>query len=166
LSEIVDRFKREPIEHITWYLLKKPAAYWSWSIVAGQGDVFVYPVSKTPYWDEFFFRASHRLMQILHEPIILLGLFGCVMALFPAAARLIRPGGVATARFTSLLLIYYTALHMIGFPEPRYAIPLRPFLYGMSVFAVGLIWAYVKLCWAARNTLPVPAVQGDRNHAC
>jgi hypothetical protein len=165
LREAYHRFRSEPAGHLAWYLIKKPIAFWSWDIVQGQGDVFVYPVSKTPYWDHAIFRVSHRLMRIVHEPLVLLGLFGCVMAWLPLLPRFIGPVGAATARFTSLLLAYYTALHMIGFPEPRYAIPLRPFLYGMSLFAVGQIWAQVKYRWAARNTLPFPAAQGDHNHA-
>ena len=146
---------------MTWYLIKKPIAFWSWGMVQGQGDVFVYPVSKNPYWDQPLFRVSHRLMRIVHEPLVLLGLFGCVMAWFPASTRRIGPLGAATVRFTSLLLVYFTALHMIGFPEPRYAVPLRPFLYGMSLFTGGLIYAHLKCRWAARNRQSFSAAQGD-----
>ena len=166
LREVCHRFRSAPEAHVVWYLIKKPIAFWSWDIVQGQGDVFVYPVSKSPYWDQPLFRVSHRLMRIVHEPLVLLGLFGCVMAWFPASTRRIGPVGAATVRFTSLLLAYYTALHMIGFPEPRYAVPLRPFLYGMSLFAVGLIYAHLKCRWAARNRQSFSAAQGDRNLAC
>lgn len=163
LSEIVDRFRREPIEHITWYLLKKPMAFWSWDIVQGQGDVFVYAVSKTPYWDQPIFQMQHGFMRSLHELLVLLGLLGCVMAWLPTAVQHQNPAGAATARFISLLLIYYTALHMLGFPEPRYAIPLRPFLYGMSLFSACMMWVHVRSRLAGRHAIHATAAHGDGN---
>jgi 4-amino-4-deoxy-L-arabinose transferase-like glycosyltransferase len=163
LSEIVDRFRREPIEHIAWYLLRKPMAFWSWDIVQGQGDVFVYAVSKTPYWDQPIFSVSHGFMRSLHALLVLLGLLGCVMAWLPAVVQRLSPGGVATARFISLLLTYYTALHMLGFPEPRYSIPLRPFLYGMSLFAASMMWAHVRFRLAGRHAIQATAVHGGGN---
>ena len=161
LSEIVDRFRREPIEQIAWYLLKKPMAFWSWDIVQGQGDVFVYAVSKTPYWDQPIFRFSHGFMRSLHALLVLLGFLGCVMACLPAAVQRLSSVGAATARFISLLLTYYTALHMLGFPEPRYSVPLRPFLYGMCLFAASMMWTHVRLRLAGRHAIQATAVHGD-----
>jgi hypothetical protein len=40
-----------------------------------------------------------------------------------------------------LLLIYYTAFHMIGDPFPRYSTPLRPFLHGLALFT---LWPLVR----------------------
>ena len=142
LSEIADRFRHEPIEHITWYLFKKPAAYWSWDIVPGPGDVFALPVTRTPYWENGFFMLSHRMMKCLHTLVTLFGLMGCILAWVPAAERRFDRFGLASARFFSLLLAYYTALHVIGAPFPRYSIPLRPFLYGMGAFAAAWAWGW------------------------
>ena len=163
LKEIADRFRRQPAEHAFWYLVKKPMAFWSWNIVQGQGDVFVYPVSKTPYWDQPIFQMHHGFMRSLHAPLVLLGLLGCVMAWLPAAVQQLSPVGAATARFISLLLTYYTTLHMLGFPEPRYSIPLRPFLYGMSLFAASMMWTHVRLRLAGRHAIQATAVHGDGN---
>jgi hypothetical protein len=143
--------------------VKKPMAFWSWNIVQGQGDVFVYPVSKTPYWNQPIFQMHHGFMRSLHAPLVLLGLLGCVMAWLPAAAQQLSPVGAATARFISLLLTYYTALHMFGFPEPRYSIPLRPFLYGMSLFAACMIWVQMRFRLAGRHAIQTTAVHGDGN---
>lgn len=140
LTAIIDRFRQEPLEHVTWYLLKKPAAYWSWDIVAGQGDIFVYRVTRTPYWEQDFFILSHRIMKLLHPLIVVLGLMGCILVWIPAAVLRLEGTGLALVRFTALLLVYYTALHVIGAPFPRYSIPLRPFLYGMSIFSAAWVW--------------------------
>lgn len=150
LTAIIGRFQREPLEHVVWYLLKKPAVYWSWDIVAGQGDIFVYRVTRTPYWEQDFFILSHRIMKLLHPLIVALGLMGCILVWIPAAVPRLEGTGLALARLTALLLVYYTALHVIGAPFPRYSIPLRPFLYGMGVFTVALSWR-----WGRRWFLPV-----------
>jgi hypothetical protein len=163
LNEIADRFLSKPAEHAFWYLVKKPMAFWSWDIVQGQGDVFVYAVSKTPYWDQPIFEMQHGLMRCLHALLVLSGLFGCVLVWFTAAVQRLNPLGTATARFISLVLIYYTALHMLGFPEPRYSIPLRPFLYGMSLFAVRMIWVRLRFRFEGRNAIQVAAVHEDGN---
>jgi hypothetical protein len=163
LNEIADRFLSKPAEHAFWYLVKKPMAFWSWDIVQGQGDVFVYAVSKTPYWDQPIFEMQHGLMRCLHAFLVLSGLFGCVLVWFTAAVQRLNPLGTATARFISLVLIYYTALHMLGFPEPRYSIPLRPFLYGMSLFAVRMMWVRLRFSFEGRNAIQVTAVHEDGN---
>jgi hypothetical protein len=56
------------------------------------------------------------------------------MAWFPLSRIGVNQNPLFTARATSLLLIYYTALHIIGAPFPRYLVPLRPFLYGLALF--------------------------------
>jgi hypothetical protein len=161
LQEIVQRLQREPAGHLSWYLLKKPIAYWSWNIVQGQGDIFVYPVLKTPYWENELFKQSHRLMQLLHQPLVLLGCLGLILVWHPAAAKRLDSLGLAISRFFSLLLIYFTALHMVGAPFPRYSIPLRPFLYGMSILPVAWSWQWLSQRMAKGNRLFTSANQNQ-----
>ena len=134
LKEIASRFAQEPLRHAKWYLLDKPGAFWSWNMIPGFGDAFVYPVSSSPYFHNKFFRITHRLMYGLHYPLIVLALFGCFMAWFPLTRLDLTQGSLLIARFCSLLLIYYTLIHMVGVPFPRYSVPLRPYLYGMALF--------------------------------
>lgn len=138
LSEIMDRFHREPLAMTTWYLLKKPIMFWSWNIVAGQGDVFVYPVAQSPYSSDPLFMWSHRVMKWMHTPLVLLGMFGALIVWLPLTGNM-NPRERGVARLISLLLIYYTVLHMIGAPFPRYSVPLRPFLYAMGAFGAAFI---------------------------
>ena len=83
LKEISNRFSQAPSRHAKWYLLDKPKVFWSWNIIQGSGDAFIYPVSSSPYFHNTFFRITHRLMCVLHYPIMLLALFGCFIAWFP-----------------------------------------------------------------------------------
>lgn len=153
VTEIVERFRQAPVEHSVWFFFKKPISFWSWNIVAGQGDVFIYPVQRTPYSDEPPFVWSHRLMKFLHLPLVCLGLLGCILSWLPAVTRKLGPEAVPVVRFISLLLIYFTALHVVGAPFPRYSIPLRPFIYGMAIFSTAFLWDHVRnraQSWYAR----------------
>jgi 4-amino-4-deoxy-L-arabinose transferase-like glycosyltransferase len=144
LAEIVERFRKAPLEHAIWFFIKKPVAFWSWNIVQGQGDVFIYSVDRSPYYDDPLFVWSHRLMKLLHFPLMGLGTIGCVLVWLPAATRKIGPEVMPVLRFISLLLIYFTALHVVGAPFPRYSIPLRPFIYGMAIFSTAFLWNHAR----------------------
>jgi 4-amino-4-deoxy-L-arabinose transferase-like glycosyltransferase len=162
LKEISERFSQEPWKYAAWYFLKKPVAFWSWSIVQGHGDVFINPVKQTPYWEESIFIYSRLLMKALHAPFVILGAIGCLLAWVPAMGKVISSQTVALSRFISMVLIYFTALHMIGAPFPRYSIPLRPFLYGMALFAAAMIGYAIKSRWASRpNRGSRMALEGD-----
>lgn len=144
LKELSRRFSEEPGKHLRWFILGKPVAFWSWNTVQGVGDAFIYPVSQSPYFYDPYFRWSHHLMHGLHWPTVILAFFGCLMAWFPLSRMGMKDNSVFAARVTSLLLIYYTTLHVIGAPFPRYSIPLRPFLYGLSLFPFYLLILSVK----------------------
>jgi len=134
LKEILSRFVQAPLRHAKWVLLDKPRVFWSWNMIQGFGDAFVYPVSSSPYFHNTFFRITHRLMYALHYPFVVIALFGCLMAWSPLTRIGLSQESLLMARLCSLLLIYYTLIHMVGAPFPRYSVPLRPFLYGMALF--------------------------------
>jgi len=140
LNEIQKRVRAEPVKYFRWYLIKKPFAYWSWNIVQGQGDVFIYSVSKTPYASNLIFQWTHKMMHFLHWPLVLLSLIGSLLVwIFPHILSGTK-NTIFVARFVSVLLLYFTLLHMIGAPFPRYSVPLRPFQYGMALYC--LCWVY------------------------
>lgn len=136
LNEIVNRFQSKPIEQILWFVVKKPVALWSWNMVQGHQEVFVYEVSSTPYQDDGLFRLTHRLSRALHWPIIGLAFMGLWIAWFTSLPYDATKPKLLLARFISALLIYFTLLHMVGAPFPRYATPLRPLLYAMAMFTL------------------------------
>jgi hypothetical protein len=89
-------------------------------------------------------------MKWLHVPMVAAAALGCLLVWLPAVTRTNGHETLFAARFVALVLLYFTALHMIGAPFPRYAIPLRPFLYGMAIFALAAAWDLVK----AHKTVP------------
>jgi len=145
VNEISRQFYVEPLKHIEWFALKKPVAFWSWNIVQGMGDVFVYPVLKSPYFYKKLFKGTHSLAYFLHRWLILLCIAGGLMIwALPASFFGLPQRSIIIARFTSVLLIYFTFIHMIGAPFPRYSVPLRPFMYGMALFVPYFLLRFLK----------------------
>jgi 4-amino-4-deoxy-L-arabinose transferase-like glycosyltransferase len=146
ISAVVNEFKEAPIEQLRWYILGKPLMLWSWNIIAGQGDVFVYPVVSTPYSYLPHFQATHAVMHATHWIFVVLMIGGIIIAWLPPVKSGFSNEAVFIARAISVLLLYHAAVMMIGFPEPRYAIPMRPFLYIMAMLpiAVAIRWILTK----------------------
>jgi len=136
LDEIVSRFQKQPVENILWFIFKKPIALWSWNLVEGYREVFIYEVSSTPYQDNRLFRLSYWLARLLHWPIVGLAFMGLWISWFTGRPYVNSTPKMLLARYISALLIYFTLLHMAGAPFPRYAVPLRPLLYAMAMFTL------------------------------
>jgi hypothetical protein len=43
-----------------------------------------------------------------------------------------------------MLLLYFTLIHMVGAPFPRYSFPLRPLFYGLALFPVQVLQASLR----------------------
>ncbi len=140
LDEIGRRFRADPGEELRWYLLGKPLWLWSWDMDEGGGDVFMYPVARSPYASSALLGLSHDVMHFLHWPLVLLALVGCLLVWLPPARGWMPAEALFPARLMSLLLFYNTALLMLLAPFVRYAIPFLPFLYAMAL--VGVYCAY------------------------
>jgi len=143
LKEISRRFFQEPLRHLKWFMVKKPFAFSSWNLVQGN-DIFVYRVANSPYFSDKVFEWTYRLMRSIHNIILLLCAFGCFAVWLPVSRFSLPKQAIFTARFISVLLIYFTLIHMIGAPFPRYSVPLRPLLYAMALFTLTLHKKYGK----------------------
>lgn len=144
LQEIKRRFTTEPVRHLKWYLYQKGIAYWSWHMVEGEDEHLIYPVTKSPYFDHPLFTATSGVMKILHWPLVLLGLCGTIFIWIPRFNKGYNGEQLLFIRSLSLLLIYFTAIHVITFPLPRYAIPIRPLLYTMAFVPIVPLQAWIK----------------------
>lgn len=155
VSEIGQRFRAAPGEELGWYLVGKPVWLWSWDITEGGGDVFIYPVLRSPYATSPAFRASHDLMEALHWPLVLLALCGCLLVWLPGARGWLTAEALFLARLASLLLFYNTAVLMVLAPFTRYSIPFLPIQYGMALTTL-----YVAAQWfKSRRKTPAGTFQ-------
>lgn len=149
LQEIRARFAAQPAEHARWYLIGKPVMFWAWTMAEGPGDVFVYPVLKTPYAELPHFYGTHWLMRTLHVPLLLLALVGTVLVWLPQKVHGLSDAGAFAGRGLALVLWYFTLLHMVGAPFPRYSVPLRPLEYGVALLP---LWRLAHIASAWRRT--------------
>jgi len=140
LREIGHRFRNEPLNYMRWYLIGKPSMFFSWDMIVGMGDVFIYPVITSPYHqNKGFFGFTHRAMKSIHGLLTLLALVTSIFVWFPFAKTTLSEKGLIVARFVSLVVLYFILVHIVGTPLPRYSVPLRPFIYGLSVLGICLM---------------------------
>jgi 4-amino-4-deoxy-L-arabinose transferase-like glycosyltransferase len=154
LRHIAGRFHAQPFRYLRWYLIGKPGYFLAWGHVQGW-DVLVYPVLHSPYYEDPLFRLMRVAMQLLHWPLMLLGLLGaglaCSRSWWPGADERAR----WAARLASALVGYGVAFHMVVAPFPRYGLPFRPLLYALALLALGIVWRRARPASARKLTRSV-----------
>ncbi len=144
LNEIYNRFHESPFEYIIWYMIGKPLMMFSWTIFEGMGDVFIYPVLKTPYANSNLFIFTHSIMQYLHYWLVGLAGIGCIAIWLPDNKHKLGVEQVFFSRCISILLIYFIVLHSICAPFSRYSIPMRPIVYALAMYGLWYLWNALK----------------------
>jgi len=162
MRAIYRQFKQNPTEETAWYLFGKPVMLWSWSSIAGAGDVFIYPTPISPYSNSQVFRITHAFMYGWRWPLVIAALLACVLVWLPITKRLFDNNQLFLLRAMSLLLFYNTGILMIGAPFPRYSIPFLPILFGMAIVFAFVAYRYLnklrqqsRAAYTAKQTLKV-----------
>lgn len=145
---ILIRAKENPSQYLNWYTWGKMDMLFSWGIIAGWGDIFVYPVKSSPYFSSHLFYDSRAAMLHTHYPISIIAILVIFWLWHPQAKQLLPEPTLYVGRYISALFLYFMAVHQVGTPLPRYSIPLRPELYFM--FSLGL-WSFYLLIKARKN---------------
>ncbi|NJL60252.1 MAG: hypothetical protein HC887_12100 [Desulfobacteraceae bacterium] len=70
------RFQERPIRYISWYLFEKPYYFWSWNILVGQGDVYIYEIKKSLYQTSAAANFTREIMKFSASDFIDIGSFG------------------------------------------------------------------------------------------
>ncbi|MBF0422773.1 MAG: hypothetical protein HQL73_07255 [Magnetococcales bacterium] len=164
MRELWDKLTHDTVRYLQWYFVSKPIWFWSWGIIQGQGDAFIYQVTESPYYDRPWFRGTHHFMLAIHGMMVVLAGLGSIMIWLPSRWRPdMDEHALFMARMLSLLLFFMTAAHMAVPPYPRYNIPLRPELYCMSLF---FLWTFhrqtarwLQPCHGV--TIQIPPVRSD-----
>ena len=132
LGRIADNFRDQPLRQLTWYALGKPGWFLSWGNVQAF-DVLIYPVSRTPYYEDLRFALLRMGSLLLHWPLMLLGLAASLaVAARPALVGLDARAAPA-ARVAAWIVLYAIAVHVATAPFPRYSIPFRPLLFALAM---------------------------------
>ena len=136
LKSLWQRASQDPFTYIRWYTLGKPMMLWSWDILKGQGGVYIYPVRTSLYKTNPVASATLVGMRNLHPVLLLMSLVGFVGLIISMKSG----GGDKDRNFIGLLifslLIYFTLVHTVLNPLPRYSIPMRPLLYLGALFSL------------------------------
>lgn len=142
---VLERAAAEPLTYLRWYLLGKPATFLSWGMIAGMGDLFVYPVKTSPYLHRTEFKAMRAIALALHWPMVILAL--ATLALVAVRPRVLDLPARwhAPTIIVVLIVAYAIALHMIVAPYPRYSIPFRPFLAILALLAARSAWTWYRV---------------------
>ncbi len=144
LKTIAHRASEKPIDYAVWYLFGKPMMYWNWGILVGQGDIYIYSVKTSLYKTNPYAETTRVAMRYLHPVFTLMALAGLVMMIIPFRDCRNPSGSKGAALLLYSLLIYFTLVHAALAPLPRYAIPLRPFLFIAALFFLREILSFKR----------------------
>lgn len=129
------RFTERPGRYLLWYLSGKPYYFWSWNILQGQGDIYVYPVQTSWYTTSPLANATREAMKYLHPVILILFLAGIVLLYVTRGKSQDGTALFVTPIILFAVCIYYTLLYSVFAPWPRYSVPLRPELYLIAMWS-------------------------------
>jgi 4-amino-4-deoxy-L-arabinose transferase-like glycosyltransferase len=145
------RISDSPGHYAKWYLYDKPKLLWSWNILVGQGDIYIYPVitswfntSKSAFW-------LHLIMKSIHGWLVLIGILGVIFIF----KKIRRPEDEMIAA-VYVMVVYVSAVYVILQAEPRYSIPLRPAMYLCAMFG---LWQICRLAKTLFNRMSTKRLQ-------
>lgn len=133
------RFKENPLRYIRWYILEKPYYLWSWNILQGQGDIYIYPVTTSLYLSNYSANLTRELIKYLHPFCLVFALVGVILMFIAGRKYKDKENVIDIFVFPFIICIYYTAIYTISAPWPRYSVPLRPELYLCSVWCFQIL---------------------------
>ncbi len=146
-SVIWARALQQPWRYASWYLFGKPWQYWQAEEVAGAGGPYVYEVASSVYTRQPLPAFTLNMMMAIHPLLIALGGLACVGYLADWRARPSICANDPAALVCVALLAYFTALHSVLAPLPRYAFPVYPIAYGLAAAGAARLLVAAKAKW-------------------
>jgi 4-amino-4-deoxy-L-arabinose transferase-like glycosyltransferase len=140
VSVIGSRAKDEPIKYLRWYFFGKPVMFWSPSIVAGEGGPFIYHVNNSLYHELPIFALTLQSMMLLHPCMAMLAAIACVIAAGEFLKEKSCSGPRICRYIIALLCLYFTAVHTVLAPLPRYAYPVHAFAYLLACWMLDCLF--------------------------
>jgi len=133
LEIIYERFSADPMNYLSWYLVGKQFFLWQWSIIAGQGDIFIYPTLASPYYGEKISLLTYSVNKCIHFAWLVIAFLGLAIIV----KKILKKEKVAFSLvIISAILLYAILIHIIVAPFPRYGIPFK--VPAIIVFAIVL----------------------------
>ena len=144
VKTILSRASSEPVKYLVWFLYGKPVTYWSPSIIAGTGGPFIYPVVFSIFHSSRVPQAILIGMMALHTYLVLLAALNCCFIVIKYFKSPHIDETSILIYFCVLFFLYFTLIHTILTPLPRYSFPGYPFAYLLAVNFVYSIFSYLQ----------------------
>ena len=126
---LLQRAQKEPWSYIKWYLFKKPVMFWSWSSIVGMGGPFIYQVVSCIYF-KYNIAAYTMLISKWMHPVLLVSACFTILSLLAGFLKRYQPSCSGPGiQIVALVALYFTAIHSILAPLPRYSMPLHGCLF-------------------------------------
>jgi len=145
---ILHRLGQHPLRYAGWYIFQKPAELWGWSVMIGQGDIYVYPTKNAPFQISAPWIALAAIGHAINPLVMLLTLVGLGVTWWQHRRHL-KAAEVPTPQMapiaTACLLVFITLVFTALQAEPRYSIPFRSFemlLATTTVYAIATWWRH------------------------
>ena len=146
VAHVADLFAAQPARLAQWYLIGKPGLFLSWGYVAGVGDIFIYPITRSPWLERPMFRALRLTHLWMHWPLMLIAVASMVFALWRPAAFFAEPDRQRSISLLAALLASMIVLHLLGMALPRYNLPFRPLEFALAMAGIRAAW----IAWRRR----------------
>lgn len=142
VSVLAKRFREDPVTYLRWYLGGKFLFMWLWDSMY-VGDVYQYPMVVKGFHQGNWLSSLHRIMLCLHWPLFVFAIFGTLT--FILNWRHCRLRKFEDLLFVPVLIfLYFSIVLTVLMPLPRYAIPLRPFIYILGCYGLMTIFNFFK----------------------
>jgi 4-amino-4-deoxy-L-arabinose transferase-like glycosyltransferase len=153
LGVLKHRAGEEPAKYLYWYLLGKPYTYWSWDTIVGQGGPFIFPVISSMYHRNKIAFASLQLSRAMHPFLLLAAGFSCIYILIKYISGKNISENIFVITLIASTLLYFTAVHTVLAPLPRYAVPVYPMLYLLAMFGIWKAGVLLHTQYSKGNTI-------------
>ena len=147
IAHVRGLFAAHPARLARWYLIGKPGLFLSWGHVAGVGDIFIYPVTRSPWLERPLFRAVRQVHFLLHWPLMLVAMATMMLALWRPTVFRVAADRRRAVVLLAALLASMIMLHVFGMALPRYNLPFRPLEFAMAMAGVRAAW----IAWRYRD---------------
>ncbi|GBE14887.1 dolichyl-phosphate-mannose-protein mannosyltransferase [bacterium BMS3Abin14] len=138
-----ERVAKRPVRYILWYTFEKPYYLWSWNILQGKGDVYIYPVKQSLFTMNSLANADRIAMKIAHPVLMAACLGGIFLFVFQlGSGKKIFTSSKIAELF--LVMLYITFIYTVFAPWPRYSVPFRPIFYLVASWSIASMWGVIR----------------------
>ena len=141
---LLQRAKKDPWTYVKWYFFEKPVMFWSWATLVGSAGPFIYQVFDCIYF-KYSAAAYSMLFSKWMHPVLLVSACFTILSLLAGFSRrsqsYYRESGI---QIVALLALYFTAVHTVLAPLPRYSIPFHGCLFLLGTCGFVSIASFIK----------------------